>query len=40
MRGLKLALIGLAISLLPSASASTIATAADFEISFLYLHYK
>lgn len=36
MRGMKLALIGLAISLLPSASASTIATAADFEVSFLY----
>ena len=36
MRGMKLALIGLAISLLPSASASTISTAADFEISFLY----
>ncbi len=36
MRGMKLALIGLAISLLPSASASTIATSTDFEVSFLY----
>ncbi len=36
MRGMKLALFGLLISLIPSASASSIATAGDFEVSFLY----
>jgi hypothetical protein len=36
MRGMKLALLGLAISLLPSASASSISSANDFEIEFLY----
>ena len=36
MRGMKLALIGLTISLIPSASASTIASSGDFELSYLY----
>lgn len=36
MRGMKLALIGLLISLIPSASASSIASSGDFEFSFLY----
>ena len=36
MRGMKLALIGLLISLIPSASASSIASSGDFEVSFLY----